>query len=389
MTDKKKLNVGLIGHRFMGRAHTHGYTDVTLFFEPKAIPIKHTLCALGDDLPQVADRWGFSNWSNDWEEVVANPDIDMIDICAPSTLHKEISIAAAEAGKHVFCEKPLALNLPDAREMLEAVQEAGVTHSVGFNYRKVPAIAFAKKLIDEGKIGRIFHFRGMYSQDWLVDPEFPLAWRLREEAAGGGSSWDLGAHVVDTARYLIGELEEVAGFQTTFIKERPIAVVEDGLYAEAGEEMGEVTVDDATSFLARFENGAMGVFEMTRYGTGHRNQNRIEVYGSKGGLIWNGFEEMNDLYYYDRSDPAGEQGFKLLQVGEGIHPYAGNYFPAGHIIGFGETFIHEVLDFVNAIADGEQADPSFADGLRAQEILVAVDRSADEKRWVSISELQS
>ncbi len=387
MSEKKRLNVGLVGHRFMGRAHTHAYTDVTLFFEPRAKPVKHTLCALGDDVPRVASRWEFSNWTSDWQDVVSNPEIDIIDICAPSTLHKQISIAAAEAGKHVFCEKPLALNLPDAHEMLGAVRDAGVTHTVGFNYRKVPALAFAKRLIEEDKIGRIFHFRGMYSQDWLVDPEFPLAWRLREKDAGGGSSWDLGAHVIDTARHLIGELEEVCGFKTTFIEERPVAVVEDGLYAEAGDEMGEVDVDDATSFLARFENGAMGVFEMTRYGTGHRNQNRIEVYGSKGSLIWNGFEEMNNLYYYDRSDPSGEQGFRLIQVGEAEHPYAGNYFPAGHIIGFGETFIHEVLDFVNAIEAGEPADPSFVDGVKAQEVLLAVDRSAEERGWVSISEL--
>jgi predicted dehydrogenase len=387
MSEDRYVNVALIGHRFMGKAHTHAYTDVTIFFDPKLRPVKRVICARSDDLPEVAERWGWQEWESDWRKAVTRPDIDVVDICAPSAIHKDITLEAAAAGKHVFCEKPLAMNLADAREMLEAVERAGVVHTIGFNYRKVPAIGLAKQLIEQGAIGRIFHFRGIYSQDWLVDPTFPLAWRLRKKDAGAGSSWDLGAHVVDLARYLVGEIAEVVGSQTTFIKERPIAVFEQGLKAIAGQEMGEVDVDDATSFLARFENGAMGLFEVTRFGTGHRNQNRIEVYGSEGGLVWNGFEKMNDLQFYSRSDPDQAQGYRTIQVGEGVHPYMDGWWPAGHIIGFGDTFVHEVLDFLNAIAEGKQASPSFHDGVQCQKILVAVDKSIAERRWISIAEL--
>jgi predicted dehydrogenase len=386
MAELKTVNVALIGHRFMGKAHTHAYTDVTVFFDPKLRPVKRVLCATSDDVADVAGKWGWQEWETDWQQVVTRPDIDIVDICAPSKIHKEIALAAAEAGKHIFCEKPLAMNLADARQMVAAVEEAKVAHTIGFNYRKVPALALARRLIEQGQLGKIHHFRGIYSQDWLVDPSFPLAWRLRKKDAGAGSSWDLGAHVVDQARFLVGELSEVVGMQTTFIKERPVAAFEEGLKAVAGETMGRVDVDDATSFLARFENGAMGLFEFTRYGTGHRNQNRIEVYGSEGGMVFD-MERMNELLFYSRKDPADTQGYRLIQVGEDTHPYMSAWWPAGHIIGFGDTFVHEVFDFLEAIGDNKPASPSFQDGLRCQEILVAVDRSIAERRWVSIKEL--
>lgn len=389
MAPKESLNIGMIGHKFMGRLHNHAYTNVASAFDIPKKPVKKVICGIGDDVPETAKRWGWEEWTNDWRSVVKRDDIDVIDIVAPTILHKDISIAAARAGKHVFCEKPLAMTLKDAREMVAIAKETGVVNTIGFNYRKAPAIALARQLIKEGRLGEIYHFRGMYSQDWLVDPDFPLAWRLRKNAAGAGSSWDLGAHVVDLARFLVGELDEVIGFQTTFIKERPIAVVEDGLTAIAGKKMGEVDVDDATSFLGRFENGAMGVFEVTRYGTGHRNQNRIEVYGSEGGLIWPGFEEQNQLYFYDRNDPAGEQGFRRIQIGEGIHPYGSGWWPVGHNIGFGETFVHEVYDFLTAIAEGGDVSPSFYDGLKCQEILIAVDQSIAERAWVKIGDLEN
>lgn len=386
MAGNGRLNVALIGHRFMGKAHTHAYTDVTLFFDPRLRPVKKVLCAKGDDVADVADQWGWQEWDSEWRSVVSRPDIDAVDICAPSILHKEIAIAAAAAGKHVFCEKPLAMNLADAREMLAAVEQAGVVHTIGFNYRKVPAVALARQLIAEGAIGRIHHFRGIYSQDWLVDPSFPLAWRLRRKDAGAGSSWDLGAHVVDLARYLVGEVAEVVGQQATFVRERPVAAFEDGLHAVAGDTMGEVDVDDATSFLARFAQGALGIFEVTRFGTGHRNQNRIEVYGSEGGFVFD-MERMNELQFYSRRDPGHVQGYRTIQVGEGVHPYMSGWWPAGHIIGFGDTFVHEILDFLAAIGEGRQASPSFADGVRCQEILAAVDRSVAERRWVGIAEM--
>jgi predicted dehydrogenase len=379
-----RVNVALIGRKFMGTAHTHAYTDVTIFFEPKLRPVKRILCARGDGLPEVAERWGWQEYEADWHKAVTHPEVDLVDICAPSLIHKEVVLAAAEAGKHILCEKPLAMTLEDAREMVAAVERAGIVHSIGFNYRKVPAVALAKQLIDRGAIGQIHHFRGIYSQDWLVDPSFPLVWRLRKKDAGAGASWDLGAHVVDLARYLVGEMSEVVGHQATFIKRRPMASFEDGLKAVAGSEMGAVDVDDTTSFLARFENGAMGTFEVTRYATGHRNQNRVEVYGSQGGVIFD-MEHMNELQFYSRSDPAYAQGYRAIQVGEGVHPYMAGWWPAGHIIGFGDTFVHEVLDMLNAIAEDRQANPSFRDGLQCQMILTAVDHSIAERRWVSVA----
>jgi len=388
MVKNGRVNICQIGHKFIGKAHNYAYTNVGMFFDLKLRPVKKVLCGLGEDLPKVAEQWGWEEYSADWREVVERPDIDVVDICAPSVLHREIAVTAAKAGKHVFCEKPLAMNLEEAREMVMVVESVGVVNAVGFNYRKVPAIALAKQLIEEGAVGRIYHFRGIYSQDWLVDPGFPLAWRLRKKDAGAGASWDLGAHVVDLARYLVGEIKEVVGSQATFIKQRPVARIEDGLIAIPGDAIGEVDVDDASSFLARFENGAMGLFEVTRYGTGHRNQNRIEIYGSEGSLVWEGFPRMNDLLFYSRKDPSHIQGFRTIQVGEAIHPYVGAYYPAGHIIGFGETFVNEVLDFLNAIAEGKQASPNFHDGLRCQEILVAVDLSVQERRWVKVDELR-
>jgi predicted dehydrogenase len=387
MADKKTLNIALIGHKFMGKAHTHAYTDVTIFFDPALRPIKRLLCARGEDVAATAERWGWQSSSQDWRDAVNNPDIDAVDICAPSRLHKEIALAAAAAGKHIFCEKPLAMTLDDAREMLAAVEKAGVVHMIGFNYRKVPALALARSLIEQGLLGRIYHFRGIYSQDWLTNPDFPLAWRLRKADAGAGASWDLGAHVVDQARFLVGEIEEVIGLQTTFIRERPVAQFEDGLVAVAGQERGTVDVDDSTALLARFENGAQGVIEVTRNGTGHRNQNRIEVNGSEGAIIFD-MENMNELEFYSRKDPDFAQGFRRIRVGEGVHPYVGNWWPAGHIIGFGDTFVHEALDFINAIGEGKTASPSFVDGVKCQEILVAVDQSIAERRWVRLAELR-
>jgi predicted dehydrogenase len=388
MSEKKTLNVALIGHKFMGKAHTHGYTAVKVFFEPRLTPVKYVICARSGDLPGIADRWGWKSHTADWREVVNDPAVDMVDISAPSKIHREIVLAAARAGKHIFCEKPLAMNLADAREMLAAVEEAGIRHTIGFNYRKVPALALARQLVEKGLIGEVYHFRGIYSQDWLTNPDFPLAWRLRKEDAGAGASWDLGAHVIDQARFLVGEVEEVIGMQSTFIKERPVAAKEDGLVAVAGSEKGTVDVDDASSALMRFANGAHGIVEVSRNATGHRNQNRIELNGSEGAVIFD-MERMNELQFYSRKDPDFAQGYRTIQVGEGDHPYVGNWWPAGHIIGFGDTFVHEVYDFIEAIADEKPASPTFEDGLKCQEILTAIDQSVAERRWVKISEFQS
>jgi predicted dehydrogenase len=383
----KTIGVAQIGHKFIGKAHAYAYSNVGFFFDPPLRPVKTVLCGVGADLEEISRAWGFASCTENWKEAVERDDVEIVDICAPSKLHKEITLAAAAGGKHVFCEKPLAMSLADAREMLKVVEAAGIKHTVGFNYRKVPALAFAKKLVETGYIGKVFHFRGLYAQDWLTNPDFPLAWRLRREAAGGGSSWDLGAHVVDLARYLVGEIAEVTGNQKTFTRQRPVARYEDGLTAIAGDRLGEVDVDDSSAFLANFENGAVGIFEVTRYGTGHRNQNQIEIYGSEGGIIWRGFEKMNELEVYSRSDPAGLQGYRTVQIGEADHPYVGAYWPVGHIIGFGDTFTHEILDFLSAIAADRPADPSFEDGVRTQAILAAVDLSVSERSWVAVADL--
>lgn len=380
----KSLKVGLIGHKFMGRAHTHAYTDVSLFFTPEIEIVKKTLCANEESVTSLAHKWGWQNSTMDWNDLVNDPEIDIIDIAAPSSIHAEIAIAAAKAGKHVFCEKPLALTLEDAKKMVDAVKAAGVVNMIGFNYRRVPALTLARQLIQDGEIGEVFHFRGIYQQGWLVDPGFPLAWRLRKEAAGYGSHGDLGAHVIDIARYLIGEIDEICCMQETFINERPKPKLEDGLVAIAGKEIGKVDVDDASASLIRFTGKkTMGYIEVTRYGTGHKNENRIEVNGSKGTIIFN-MEKMNDLEFYSISDKEHIQGFRRIQVGEGSHPYMSNWWPAGHIIGFGDTFVNQVFDFISAIRDGKKVKPDFMDGYICQKVLDAGQRSAEEREWIKV-----
>jgi len=383
---EKEISVCLIGHKFMGKAHNHAYSNVSHYFDTPFKVVKKVLCGKGDDLKDTAARWGWNESCPSWEDVVQRKDIDVIDIAAPSTLHKEITLAAAKASKHVLCEKPLALSLADAREMYSAVQQAGVKHTVGFNYRKVPAIGLARQLIEEGALGSLFHFRGIYSQDWLVDPSFPLAWRLRKKDAGGGASWDMGAHVIDLARYLVGDLAEVVGMQNTFIQDRPIAVTEDGLSAVAGKQRGVVDVDDTTSVLARFKSGALGLLQTTRLGTGHRNENRIEVNGSKGSFIFN-MEKMNELEFFSVEDQRNIQGFRRIQVTDSCHPYTKNWWPVGHLIGFGDTFVNEIYDFLLAIAEDRPAEPSFLDGLKVQAILEAIDQSIVSRRLTEVGDL--
>lgn len=382
----KKLNIGLIGHKFMGRAHTHAYTDVSIFFDPGLEIVKKTLCANEESVRDFARKWGWQNSTLDWHDVVSDNEIDIVDIAAPSVIHAEIAIAAAKEGKHVFCEKPLALTLVDAKKMVEAVEVADVVNMIGFNYRRVPALALARQLVQDGEIGEVFHFKGIYQQGWLVDPKFPLAWRLRKEAAGYGSHGDLGAHVIDIARFLIGEIDEVCCMQQTFIDERPKPKFEDGLVAVAGREMGKVNVDDASAFLVKFKDKkTMGYIEVTRYGTGHKNQNRIEVNGSKGALIFD-MEKMNELEFYSTSDKEHIQGYRRIQVGEGSHPYMSNWWPAGHIIGYGDTFINQTYDFISAIRENKKVKPDFRDGYICQKILDTGQKSADEKKWIKLED---
>ncbi|CAN5546563.1 Gfo/Idh/MocA family oxidoreductase [soil metagenome] len=382
---KKRINVGLIGYQFMGKAHSNAYRQVGHFFDLPVEVVMHTLC--GRNEPKVraaAAEYGWQNVETDWRKVVENPEIDVIDISTPGDTHAEIAIAAAKAGKAVFCEKPIGNTLAEAEAMTKAIREAGVPNAVFHNYRKAPAAALAKRMIEEGKLGRIYHWRATYLQDWIADPNFPLVWRLKKEIAGSGTHGDINAHIIDMARYLIGEITDVSGLLHTFIKQRPIAgEVDASLGAKATQEMGEVTVDDAAMFLAKFENGALGTFEASRFAVGRKNYHRWEINGSKGSVVFN-LERMNELEYYNEEDPEGLKGFRLIPATDSSHPYAGHYWPVGHIIGYEHTFINLLADAFTALGEGKPISPDFEDGLRNQQVLDAVERSSDTKCWVSL-----
>lgn len=373
----------------MGKAHSNAYHKIGMFFEPSAKICMKAICGRDEAwVKKSAEKYGWESYETSWERLVRRDDIDVVDITTPSNFHKEIAIGAAEEGKHVFCEKPLALNLKDAREMLEAVKKHGVKHQIGFNYRFAPAVQLAKKLIDEGKIGEIYHFRGLYLQDWIIDPDFPLVWRLDKKIAGSGSHGDLGAHLIDLARFLVGDFQRVIGMNKTFIKKRPIVDKMEGLSGKAAEnaQMGEVTVDDATLFLAEFKNGALGSFEATRFAAGHKNGMSFEINGSKGSIKFE-FERMNELQYYSVDDEEGLQGFRLIQVTEDVHPYAGAWWPAGHVIGYEHTFVHELYEFIESIANDKPTVPDFYDGVKCSQVLEAVDLSIEENSWVEVDSL--
>ncbi|MFB5266481.1 Gfo/Idh/MocA family protein [Paenibacillus enshidis] len=387
----QQLRIGMIGYKFMGKAHSNAYRSLPMFFPQAVKPEMSVICGRNEEaVKQAAQQLGWLSSSTDWKELVAREDIDLIDINAPSDAHKEIAIMAAQAGKHIFCEKPLALSLKDAREMLDAAEEAGVKHMVGFNYRFSPAVRLAKRLIDSGRLGKIYHFRAWFLQDWIMNPDFPLVWRLQKDVAGSGSHGDLGAHLIDLAHFLVGGMDEVIGMSETFIKERPLAAEMTGLSAKGNTASdaprGKVTVDDATLFLARFENGALGSFEATRFAAGHRSTNAFEINGSLGSVKFD-FERMNELEVYFSSDDEDVQGFRRVLATDPAHDYAEAWWPPGHTIGFEHTFIHEVLELSSAIAEGRQPEPSFHDGVRCQAVLEAVERSIGERRWVKISEM--
>ncbi|MFM9278765.1 Gfo/Idh/MocA family protein [Paenibacillus jiagnxiensis] len=387
----QQLRIGMIGYKFMGKAHSNAYRSLPMFFPQALKPEMSVICGRNDEaVKQAAQQLGWQSSSTDWKELVGREDIDLIDINAPSDAHKEIAIAAAQAGKHIFCEKPLALSLKDAREMLDAAEKAGIKHMVGFNYRFSPAVRLAKRLIDSGRLGKIYHFRAWFLQDWIMDPDFPLVWRLQKDVAGSGSHGDLGAHLIDLAHFLVGGMDEVIGMSETFIKERPLAAEMTGLSAKGSAASdaprGEVTVDDATLFLARFENGALGSFESTRFAAGHRSTNAFEINGSLGSVKFD-FERMNELEVYFASDDEDVQGFRRVLATDPAHDYAEAWWPPGHTIGFEHTFIHEVLELSSAIEEDRQPEPSFHDGVRCQAVLEAVERSIDERRWVKISEM--
>lgn len=386
---KKQIRVGMIGYKFMGKAHSHAYRDVSFYFDSDGVPVMQAICGRDEGaVKAAAQKLGWASYETDWRKLIERDDIDMIDIGAPNNAHAEIAIAAAQAGKHILCEKPLAMSVEEAKKMLEAVNKAGVIHMICHNYRFVPAVQYAKKLIDEGSLGKIYHIRANYLQDWIMDPNFPLVWRLKKEVCGSGALGDLAAHSLDLARFLVGEFKEVNGMMETFINERPIGEMSGGLSANVkGGVLGKVDVDDASIFMARFENGAVGVFEATRFAGGNRNGNRFEINGTKGSIRWD-MEQMNTLQFYSADDQIGMQGFRSINCQEEVHPYAGAYWPPAHIIGYEHTFINLIVELMNSIANGKNPTPNFEDGLNNQTVLEAVQKSAQTGRWVSISEVK-
>jgi len=386
----KTVNVAIIGTKFMGKAHSNAWSSVNQFFDLDIRPVMKVAC--GQDEKGTKDfamNWGWEEAVTDWKKVVEREDIDIIDICTPTYLHKDIVIAAAKNGKQIFCEKPIALNYAEAKEMYEVAHEAGVLHYLNYNYRRTPAVAFAKQMIDEGKIGEIFHWRGTYLQDWITDPEFPLTWHLQSKFAGGGPHYDLNSHSVDLARYLIGEVGSVSAMMKTFVSERPLPGAGAGTFksGSAGTSKEKVTVDDAAFMVVEFENGALGSFEASRFASGRKNYNYFEIYGSKGSLIFN-LERMNELQYLNLEDPVDEQGFRTIMVTNATHPYIAAWWPPGHIIGYEHAFIHAVKDFLTALDEGTPITPNLYDGMKGMQVLEAGIKSAITGQQIKVSDIK-
>lgn len=389
MTDR--LGVGMVGYAFMGVAHSQAWRNAPHFFD---LPLHPDMAAIaGRDEAAVtaaATRLGWSSVETDWKALVIRDDIDLVDICTPGDTHAEIAIAALEAGKHVLCEKPLANSVAEAAAMAEAAEAAranGQLAMVGFTYRRVPAIQLARQLVADGRIGTVRHVRAQYLQDWIADADAPLSWRLDKQKAGSGALGDIGAHIVDLAQFVTGErVTGVSAILETFVHERPVAAAHSGLHGTAGTSMGPVTVDDAAIFLGRMSGGGVATFEATRFAWGRKNAIRLEINGSAGSLAFD-FEDMNVLHFFDVAQPAVEAGFRRIVVTEPEHPYVGAWWPAGHGLGYEHAFTHQAVDLVTAIAERRQPEPSFADGLRIQRVLDAVERSAaDRSTWTPVEE---
>jgi predicted dehydrogenase len=394
----KALRVAMIGYGFMGAAHSQGWRTAPRVFDLPAEPEMAVIVGRNAEaVAAAADKWGWAESATDWRDVIARDDIDVVDIVTPGDSHAEIAIAALEAGKHVLCEKPLANTVAEAEAMAEAAERAaarGIQAMVGFTYRRVPAVTFLRNLIAGGAVGTINHVRASYRQDWLVDPEMPLAWRLQKEHAGSGALGDIGAHAIDLAQFVTGlNLAKVSGVIDTIVKERPLlkgstsgaGPSDAGLSGAAGTGYGQVTVDDIAIFTGRFESGALASFEASRFATGRKNALQIEVSGDKGALAFD-LEDLNSVQFYDRTAPADRQGFRKILVTEAEHPYVSAWWPAGHMLGYEHGFSHQVKDLVEGIVGGTVPHPSFADGLRVQRVLDAVERSSEnDSAWTRVA----
>jgi len=376
-----EIGVGILGYAFMGKAHSHAYIDLPIFFyPPPAKPKLVAICGRNENLvSEAAKRYGFKRYCTDWGHLIKDDEVELFDNCASNNMHAEPCIAAAESDKHILCEKPLATNAKEAKRMLDAVEKAKVKHMVGFNYRFVPAVRLAKKLIEEGRLGRIYHFRARYLQEWIMDPNFPLIWKLQKEVAGSGPLGDLGSHIIDLARFLIGEIKSVSSVTATFIEERPLP--------DETEKKGKVTVEDAFEAVVEFENGAVGTFEATRFAAGRKNFNNFEINGEKGSIEFN-LERLNELKVYNPAESNKDiMGWHNILATESYHPFIEYYWPHGHIIGWEHTFINEVFHIMDAIVNDKKVGPyaaTFEDGYKCNVIMDAIMESAEKGKRVMI-----
>ncbi len=384
----KELNIGLVGAGFMGKAHSNAYRAVSFFFPDLGVkPVMKAICDIDVSLAkQRASDWGWESVERSYKRLCARDDIDVVDICTPNVNHLPVVLEAAKNRKPILCEKPLAKDAAEARKMLRAVKKARVVHMVSHNYRRCPAVSLAKEMIDAGEIGEVFHFRGTYLQDWIVDPKFPLVWRLQKPKAGSGALGDLVAHSMDLALFLVGKLDSVAAAVQTFIKERPLlSAATGGLGAAARRgRKGKVTVDDAAIVLGRFrDSDAIATFEATRFALGRRNQNCFEVNGSKGSLAWD-LERMNELEFYNDRDRTGRQGFRTILATDPSHPYMEAYWPPAHNIGYEHSTVNTVRDFLEAVVRRRKIRPNFEDGLYVNAAMDAVLEAARSKKWARV-----
>lgn len=376
----RRLNVGLVGYGFMGRAHSNAYRQVNRFFDLGVEPVLQAVC--GRDEAQTRDfaaKWGWQSVETDWRRLVERDDIGVIDIASPNNTHYDIVLAAAAAGKIVLCEKPLAMNGAEALEMTEAVERAGVANMVWFNYRRVPAVALARQVLDEGRIGRPYHYRAQYLQDWTMSADLPLGghtlWRLDGEVAGAGVTGDLLSHAIDTAMWLNGPIVSITAMTEIFIKERAVQ--------DAPQQRRAVTIDDACQFMCRFANGSLGLFESTRYARGRKNYNTLELNGDKASLYFD-LEDPHRLQYYDHGDVDHLHGWRNIHVSGFDHPYMKNWWVPGTTIGYEHTFTNALADFLKGLECGAPAQPTFREGLATQLVLDAVLASAKSGAWISL-----
>ncbi len=381
-----EVRVGMIGYKFMGKAHSNAWIRVNQFFNVGVKAVLRAVCGRNESAVRgFAENWGWESVETDWRWLVSRPDIDVVDIATPNDTHAEIAIGAARAGKHIICEKPLGRNLKEARTMLAAARKARIRTMVWHNYRRIPAIQLARRIVEEGRLGRLYHIRAVYLQSFIMDPKFPLIWRLRKEIAGSGAHGDINAHIIDATRFVTGaEPVEVCTHMETFIKARPLGAMAGGLKATKARGKGRVTVDDAVVALAKFSNGALATYEATRFASGRKNGWGFEINGSRGSIVFN-FERMNELQYYSESDPAHLRGFRTILVTEpGAHKYIDAWWPPGHIIGYEHTFVNQAADFLTGLSNNQPLSPDFLDSTRNQAVLEAMSISARKRRWVRV-----